>query len=60
MLRKMTLKNGLKSVKLAGSVLKIKENHSQKIMKMKMKLNYLNDPILLFIEENTCLMNKSE
>ena len=56
----MTLKLGLKSVKLAGSNLKIKENHSQKIMKMKMKLNNLNDPILLFIEENTCLMNKSE
>ena len=25
-----------------------------------MKLNYLNDPILLFFEENSCLMNKSE
>ncbi len=48
------------SVKLAGSALKIKENHSYKIMKMKMKLNYLKDPILLFIEENSCLMNKSE
>jgi hypothetical protein len=56
----MTLKLGLKSVKLAGSALKIKEIHSYKIMKMKRKLNYLNDSILLFIEENSCLMNKSE
>jgi hypothetical protein len=56
----MKLRLGLKSVKLAGSALKIKENHSYKIMKMKMKLNYLNDSILLFIEENSCLMNKSE